>query len=90
MFSWPRLRNVVVKTPYTALFFRCRRSAALASISQLSFQSEPARIPAMFDPLSKWVPALITGLIIGFAVVVFSHRRQTAYMAAIPLPYFML
>jgi hypothetical protein len=30
----------------------------------------------MFDRLLKWLPALITGLIIGFAVVLFSHRRH--------------
>jgi len=29
----------------------------------------------MFDRLSKWLPALITGLILGFAVVLFSHRH---------------
>jgi hypothetical protein len=27
------------------------------------------------NALSKWLPDLITGLIMGFAVVVFSHRR---------------
>jgi hypothetical protein len=30
---------------------------------------------AMFDRLLKWLPALITGLILGFAVVLFSHRH---------------
>jgi hypothetical protein len=27
------------------------------------------------NALSKWLPALITGLILGFALVLFSHRR---------------
>jgi hypothetical protein len=27
------------------------------------------------DALLKWLPALITGLVLGFAVVLFSHRR---------------
>ena len=34
------------------------------------------RDKGMFDRLLKWLPALITGLIIGFAVVLFSHRRH--------------
>ena len=29
----------------------------------------------MFNRFSKWLPALVTGLIIGFAVVIFSHRH---------------
>jgi hypothetical protein len=29
----------------------------------------------MFDRLGKWLPALITGLILGFAIVLFSHRH---------------
>jgi hypothetical protein len=29
----------------------------------------------MFDRLLKWLPALITGLILGFALVLFSHRH---------------
>jgi hypothetical protein len=27
------------------------------------------------DALLKWLPALITGLVLGFAVVIFSHRQ---------------
>jgi hypothetical protein len=40
---------------------------------QINSKPHPKKF-SILDALVKWLPALITGLILGFAVVLFSHR----------------
>jgi hypothetical protein len=35
----------------------------------------PTKKFSLLNALLKWLPALITGLILGFGLVLFSHRR---------------
>jgi hypothetical protein len=44
--------------------------------SRMQNHSKPhAEKFSLLNTLLKWLPALITGLILGFGLVLFSHRR---------------
>jgi hypothetical protein len=53
---------------------RCNYTNTTKASRMQNNSAPPAEKRSIRNALVKWLPALITGLILGFALVLFSHR----------------